>query len=80
MINLMAFIEALKSTWIRRLLISDCKWQIFIKQYRYIQIEKQTGCGMNYIQELKQCFLRKTMSPQPFSRVVGLEMTCEKLS
>ena len=25
MINLMAFIEALKSTWIRRLLISDCK-------------------------------------------------------
>ena len=49
MINLMAFIEALKSTWIRRLLISDCKWQIFIKQY--IQIEKLTGCGMNYVQE-----------------------------
>ena len=50
MINLMAFIEALKSTWIRRLLKSDCKWQIFIKQY--IQIEKLTGCGMNYIQEI----------------------------
>ena len=49
MINIVAFIDALKSTWIRRLLMTDSKWQIFIKQY--IQIEKLTGCGMKYVQE-----------------------------
>ena len=38
MINVVAFIDALKSTWIRRLLVTDSKWQIFIKQY--IQMEK----------------------------------------
>ena len=49
MINITAFIDALKSTWIRRLLMTDSKWQIFIKQY--IQIEKLTSCGIKYLQE-----------------------------
>ena len=50
MINIMAFIEALKSTWIRQLLITDNKWQMFIK--KYIQIEKLTGCNIKYIEEM----------------------------
>ena len=50
MINIMAFIEALKSTWIRWLLITDNKWQMFIK--KYIQIEKLTGCNIKYIEEM----------------------------
>ena len=50
MINIMAFIEALKSTWIRRQIITDNKWQMFIK--KYIQIEKLTGCNIKYIEEM----------------------------
>ena len=38
MINLNAFINALKSTWIRRLLTSDSKWQEFIKMH--VNLEK----------------------------------------
>ena len=49
MINIVTFIDVLKSTWIRRLLMRDSKWQIFIEQY--IQIEKLTGCGIKYLQE-----------------------------
>ena len=50
MINIMAFIETLKSTWIRRFLITDNKWQMFIK--KYIQIEKLTGCNIKYIEKM----------------------------
>ena len=32
MVNLAAFIEALKLIWIRRLLQSDSKWQDFVKR------------------------------------------------
>ena len=49
MMNIVAFIDVLKSTWIRQLLMRDSKWQIFIKQY--IQIEKLTGCGIKYLHE-----------------------------
>ena len=31
MINLNAFVNALKSTWIRRLLLNESKWQEIIK-------------------------------------------------
>lgn len=41
MINIRAFMEALKLTWVRRLLTVDCKWQVFIKQY--LQVEQLTG-------------------------------------
>ena len=36
MVNLAAFIEALKLTWIRRLLQSDSKWQDFINFFYQI--------------------------------------------
>lgn len=50
MINLKAFINALKATWIRRLLLTDCKWRCFIKQY--IDIEKMTSCNTNYVEKI----------------------------
>ena len=31
MINVKTFIDALKTTWIRRLIITDSKWQYFIR-------------------------------------------------
>ena len=50
MVNIMAFMEALKLTWIRRLLTEDCKWQIFIKQY--LDIDKLTGCNIKYLEKV----------------------------
>ena len=49
MVNLKAFIEALKLTWIRRLLNADRKWQDFIKLD--IEIEKLVGCNTQYIKK-----------------------------
>ena len=52
MVNFAAFIEALKLTWIRRLLRSDSKWQDFIKFF--IKSDKLVGCSIEYIKkELK---------------------------
>lgn len=48
MINVNAFIGALKLTWIRRLLVSDCKWQYFIKSD--IDIEKLVTSNTKYIE------------------------------
>lgn len=50
MVNVNAFIEALKLTWIRRLLLSDCKWQFFIKSE--IKIETLAACKTKYIEKL----------------------------
>ena len=50
MVNIMAFMEAQKLTWIRRLLTEDCKWQIFIKQY--LDIDKLTGCNTKYLEKV----------------------------
>ena len=50
MVNIKAFMEALKLTWIRRLLTEDCKWQIFIKQY--LDIDKLTGCNTKYLEKV----------------------------
>ena len=47
MINLDAFIQALKSTWIRRLLITGNKRQVFIKTH--VDIKKLTNCNMIFI-------------------------------
>ena len=58
MVNLSAFMESVKLTWIRRLLVENCKWQVFIKQY--IQVEKLTGCSAKY---LRESFITAT---QPF--------------
>ena len=49
MINLNAFINALKSTWIRRLLTSDSKWQEFIKMH--VNLEKLTSFNTEFIRE-----------------------------
>ena len=50
MINIRAFMEALKLTWVRRLLTVDCKWQVFIKQY--LQVEQLTGCNTKYLEKV----------------------------
>ena len=49
MVNLQAFIEALKLTWIRRLLNTDRKWQDFIKLD--LEVEKLVSCNTEYIKK-----------------------------
>ena len=50
MINLNAFVSALKSTWIRRLLLNESKWQEIIKIH--INLEMLTSCNVEYIQDI----------------------------
>ena len=50
MINLNAFVNALKSTWIRRLLLNESKWQELIKIH--INLEMLTTCNVEYIQDI----------------------------
>ena len=50
MLNLNAFMGALKLTWIRRLLLSDCKWQHFIKSE--IDMKKLAACKTKYIEKI----------------------------
>ena len=50
MINLNAFVSALKSTWIRRLLLNESKWQEIIKIH--INLENLTSCNVEYIQDI----------------------------
>ena len=52
MINIKAFIDALKLTWLRRLITYDSKWQHFIKSY--IDLNKLMGCHLNYIEHCKK--------------------------
>ena len=49
MINLNAFIKALKTTWIRRILLSDSKWQEFIKEY--VDLDKMVSCNIEYVRQ-----------------------------
>lgn len=49
MVNLNAYIEALKATWMKRLLTVDSQWQVFIKCY--IPLENVTGYGIKYIED-----------------------------
>lgn len=49
MVNLQAFICALKATWIRRLITSNSKWQCYITSY--ISIEKLTAFDTGYVEE-----------------------------
>ena len=49
MINIRAFIDALKSTWIRRLLTTDSKWLALITSQ--IKIDELTGNNMKYIED-----------------------------
>ena len=49
MINLRAFIDALKSTWIRRLLTTDSKWLALITSQ--IKIDELTGNNMKYVDD-----------------------------
>ena len=46
MLNPNAFMGTLKLTWIRRLLLSDCKWQHFIKSE--IDMKKLAACKTKY--------------------------------
>ena len=50
MITLNAFVSALKSTWIRRLLLNESKWQEIIKIH--INLEMLTSCNVEYIQDI----------------------------
>lgn len=50
MINLNAFVDALKITWVRRLIQWDNNWQVFIKHT--ISVEKLLSCGSEYIKEI----------------------------
>ena len=54
MINLSAFILALKCTWIRRLFKTDNKWQNVFLSNVHVELEKFYGCGSVYIQKLQQ--------------------------
>lgn len=58
MINIQAFLAALKSTWIRRLILNQQNWTKIIGQY--INVEKFFCCGKDYIstglQNIKNIF------------------------
>ena len=54
MINIKAIIDALKLTWLRRLITYDSKWQHFIKSY--IDLYKLMCCHLNYIEHCKKSF------------------------
>ena len=49
MINLRAFIDALRSTWIRRLLTTDSKWLALITSQ--IKVDELTGNNMKYVED-----------------------------
>ena len=51
MINLIGFIDALKSTWIRRLLTTDSKWHALITSQ--IEVDKLTGYNMKYVEMIE---------------------------
>ena len=46
----MAFAQALKITWIRRMLQNQSKWQLLIKQV--VEMDKIIFCGSEYIKLL----------------------------
>ena len=54
MVNLNAFIEAQKATWVRRLLTTNSKWQTLL--YLEIDLEKLCSCHIRYAEN----FLSKT--------------------
>ena len=54
MVNLNAFIEAQKATWVRRLLTTNSKWQTLL--YLEIDLEKLCSCHIKYAEN----FLSKT--------------------
>ena len=49
MINLRTFIDALKSTWIRRLLTTDSKWHALITTQ--VEVDKLTGYNMIFVED-----------------------------
>ena len=49
MTNLNAFMNALKSPWVRRILTSDSKWQEFMKIH--LNLEKLMSCDTEHIRE-----------------------------
>lgn len=50
MINLYAFVDALKITWIRRVLQKENNWQLIMKNE--VSVEKLFNCGSEYIKEV----------------------------
>ena len=59
MMNIKAFIDALKLTWLRRLITYDSKWQHFIKSY--IDLNKLMGCPLNYIEHCKKKYQKSIL-------------------
>ena len=50
MINLMAFAQALKITWLRRILQNESKWHLLIK--KFVMIENILCCGSEYTESV----------------------------
>ena len=50
MINLMAFAQALKITWLRRILQNESKWHLLIK--KFVVIENILCCGSEYTESV----------------------------
>ena len=46
----MAFVLALKITWLRRILQNESKWHLLIK--KLVVIENTLGCGSEYIESV----------------------------
>ena len=63
MINLIAFNQALKITWSRRILQRESKWQLLIK--KQVNIENVFCCGSSYVasalNSIKNCFWKDVL-------------------
>lgn len=70
MVNIKACIDALKATWMRRLLTTDSKWQVFIKYN--IQTENITGCGTKYLED-KMIHLGNKFWADVFQSIINID-------
>lgn len=81
MINLTAFAQALKITWLRRIFQNESKWQLFIK--RAIEIDKIACCGSEYtksvLNNLKNDFWKDVFKAL-LNLQIRLDVDWEKLS
>ena len=64
MINLKAFSQALKNTWLRRLLQKESKWQFFIEREVIVERLFSSGseCTKTMFQKLKNVFWKDVLS------------------
>lgn len=77
MINLKSFSQALKITWLRRVLRKESKWQLFIK--RAVEVERIFSCGSDYtkamLQKMKNNFWKDVLKAfLVFQQQVNVDM------